>query len=356
MLTEYVLPFKQTLIGAGSGLPLVVASAQPFGIRLTNQPDNYYHIDVFLQRYRASDNNYVAGIVDMQALESSMQGSVPPTHDIPEFRDLSYPAYRAELRALRVHLLSLQEDAISQGKRIVIVLEGRDAAGKGRLSSGITHYLNPRFSRIIAQGTPTPQAMRNWLGRHYKVMPNEREIVVFDRSWYSRAMIQPAMGYCTMRQYHYFMNRVNDWEKALVDEGIDVIKIYLSVSPEAQDLRFKLRITSDLQYWKYSANDRMASERWNLLTYFKERMFAVTSTDYAPWTIIDSDNKQQALLNAIHCILQRFGYEDRGLIHPSLQQSAEESTEAQDLLVDGVLFTGLNREQVAILDRIRIHE
>ena len=128
------------------------------------------------------------------------------------------------------------------------------------------------------------------------MMPAEGEIVVFDRSWYSRAMIQPAMGYCTMRQYHYFMHRVNDWEKALVDEGVDLIKIYLSVSQEAQDLRFRLRITSDLQYWKYSATDRMAAERWNLLTYFKDRMFAVSSTDHAPWTIIDSDNKQQALV------------------------------------------------------------
>lgn len=292
----------------------------------------------------------------MQAVESSKQGSIPPPYDVPEFRDLSYPAYRAELRALRVHLLSLQEWVVSEGKRVAIVLEGRDAAGKGRLSSGITHYLNPRFARIVAQGTPTPQAMRNWLGRHYKVMPEEGEIVVFDRSWYSRAMIQPTMGYCSMRQYHYFMNRVNDWEKTLADEGIDLIKIYLSVSQEAQDLRFKLRITSDLQYWKYSANDRMAAERWNLLTYFKERMFAVTSTDYAPWTIIESDDKQQALLNAIHCVLQRFGYEESGLIHPSLQKEATENTEFLDMTVDGVLFTGLNREQVAILDRIRVHE
>ena len=292
----------------------------------------------------------------MQAVESGRQGAMPLAYDVPEFRDLSYPAYRAELRALRVHLLSLQEWVVSEGKRVAIVLEGRDAAGKGRLSSGITHYLNPKFARIVAQGTPTPQAMRNWLGRHYKVMPEKGEIVVFDRSWYSRAMIQPAMGYCTMRQYQYFMNRVNDWERVLVDEGIDLLKIYLSVSQEAQDLRFKLRITSDLQYWKYSANDRMAAERWNLLTYFKERMFAVTSTDYAPWTIIDSDDKQQALLNALHCILQRFGYEESGLIHPSLQQDAAENTEFLDLTVDGVLFTGLNREQVAVLDRIRIHE
>lgn len=292
----------------------------------------------------------------MQAVSDILPGTATNTHDVPEFQDLSYLAYRAELRALRVHLLSLQEWVIGNGKRVAIVLEGRDAAGKGKLSAGITHYLNPRFSQVVAQGTPTPQAMRNWLGRHYRMMPEEGNIVVFDRSWYSRAMIQPAMGYCSMRQYHYFMNRVNEWEQGLVDEGITLIKLYLSVSQEAQDLRFKLRRSSDLQYWKYSANDRMVAERWQLLTYFKERMFAVTSTDYAPWITINSDNKQQALLNAIHCILERFGYEDSGLIHPSLQAESERQQEFMDFLVDGVLFTGLNREQVAILERISIHE
>ena len=292
----------------------------------------------------------------MQAVSEILPQTTPQIHDVAEFRDLSYPAYRAELRALRVHLLSLQEWVVANGKRLAVVLEGRDAAGKGKLSAGITHYLNPKFSRVVAQGTPTPQTMRNWLGRHYRVMPQEGEIVIFDRSWYSRAMIQPAMGYCSMRQYHYFMNRVNDWEQQLVDEDITLVKLYLSVSQEAQDLRFKIRKSSDLQYWKYSANDRMAAERWQLLTYFKERMFAVTSTDYAPWVIINSDNKNQALLNAIHCILERFGYEDSGLVHPNLQAESEAQQEFLDLLVDGVLFTGLNKEQVAVLERIRIHE
>ena len=209
---------------------------------------------------------------------------------------------------------------------------------------------------MVAQGTPSPQAMRDWLGRHYKQMPEKGSVVVFDRSWYSRAMIQPIRGYCTMRQYHYFMGRVNEWERMLVDEGITLIKVYLSVSQEAQDFRFTLRSTSDLTYWKYSSTDRMAAERWQLLTYFKETMVSVTSTEYAPWVIIDSDNRQQALLNAIHHTLVRFGYEDRGLIHPSLQAESEYEQEFLDLLVDGVLFTGLNWEQVAILERIRIHE
>ena len=292
----------------------------------------------------------------MQAIVDAYQLTDPANHDVAEFCDLADPAYRAELHALRVHLLYLQERVVENGDRVAIVLEGRDAAGKGKLSAGIAHYLNPKHAKIIAQGTPTPQAMRTWLGRHYKMLPERGSIVVFDRSWCSRAMIQPTMGYCTIRQYHYFMGRVNEWERNLVEDGITLIKVYLYVSQEAQDLRFKLRSISDLQYWKYSTNDRLAAKRWQLLTYFKERMFSATSTAYAPWVIINSDDKQQALLKAIHYVLVRFGYEDSGLIHPSLQAESESEQEFLDLLVDGVLFTGLNREQVAILERLRIHE
>ena len=208
---------------------------------------------------------------------------------------------------------------------------------------------------MISQGIPTPQEMRNWLGHHYKLLPQPGEMIVFDRSWYSRALVQPAMGYCSMRQYQYFMSKVNDWEKDLVDEGVSLVKIYLSVSREAQDLRFRLRQDSDLQYWKYSANDRKVAERWQLLTYFKERMFAVTSTDYAPWVIIESDNKQQARLNVIHYILTRFEYPGKDL-RPEFIYQAPDTDMLTDMIVDGVLFTGLNREQVGILERIHIHE
>ena len=244
---------------------------------------------------------------------------------------------------------------MSEGKRIAIVLEGRDAAGKGRAASGIARYLNPKTATIINQGIPGASEMRNWLGFHYKLMPENGHISIFDRSWYSRALVQPAMGYCSMRQYHYFMNKVNDWEKALVDEGISILKIYLSVSRKSQELRFKLRRSSELQYWKYSANDRKVSERWNLLTYFKERMFAVSSTDYAPWVIVNSDNKHQARLNAIHYILSQFDY-DGSDIDIDLEHLEQVNRKKIDMVVDGVLFTGLNVEQAAILERIHMHE
>ena len=284
-----------------------------------------------------------------------MPETAASVYDVPAFRDIQYPAYRAELRELRVQLLLMQEWAMDQGERVAIVLEGRDAAGKGGTASGIARYLNPKTARIINQGIPSPTEMRNWLGVHYKMMPPRGNITVFDRSWYSRALVQPAMGYCSMRQYHYFMNKVNDWERDLVDEGVSILKIYLSVSRESQQLRFRLRRRSELQYWKYSANDRKVSERWNLLTYFKERMFAVTSTDYAPWVIVNSDNKHQARLNAIHYILSRFDY-DGSDIDIDLNHLETINEKSIDMVVDGVLFTGLNADQAAILERIHMHE
>ena len=277
-------------------------------------------------------------------------------YEVAAFRGIAYPAYRAELRLLRLQLLLMQEWIHEQGLRVAIALEGRDAAGKGTTAAGITHYLNPKSARVIAQGIPTPQQMRNWLGSHYKMLPTPGNITIFDRSWYSRALVQPALGYCSMRQYSYFMNHVNDWERNVVDEGVSLLKIYLSVSREAQDLRFKIRRDSELQYWKYSSTDRKMAERWQMLTYFKERMFAVTSTDYAPWAIIDSDNKHQARLNTIYYILSNFDYEGKDISLESLEAAqgyAEHSP--RNILVDGVLFRDMNPEQVAILERILVH-
>jgi len=276
-------------------------------------------------------------------------------YNVAAFRDVNYAADRAELRELRLQLLMMQEWVMQEGLRVAVVLEGRDAAGKGSTASGITHYLNPRSAQVIEQRIPTPRQMRNWLGTYYRLMPTAGNITIFDRSWYSRAIIQPAMGFCSMRQYSYFMTHVNDWEQRLVEEGVHLLKVYLSVSKEAQDLRFRIRQDSDLQYWKYSPTDRRVAERWQLLTYFKERMFAVTSTDYAPWVIIDSDNKHQARLNTIHYILSSFEYEGKDLNLKAIEANADKSDRTRNVVVDGVLFRQMTPEQVAVLERIMIH-
>ncbi len=289
-----------------------------------------------------------------QTSESILPQTAAEKYEVAAFHNVDYGTYRAELRELRVQLLLLQEWIAAEGERVAIVLEGRDAAGKGSTAAGITHYLNPKSVDVIAQGIPTRKQMRNWLGTHYKMLPTEGNITIFDRSWYSRALVQPVLGYCSMRQYSYFMTHVNDWERRVVDEGVSLIKIYLSVSREMQDLRFQIRQDSTLQYWKYSPTDRRAAERWQMLTYFKERMFAVTSTDYAPWVIIDSDNKHQARLNAIHYILSRFDYEGKDLSLRAVQAESQ-PTRTRDILVDGVLFKDMTPEQVAVLERILVH-
>ncbi len=291
----------------------------------------------------------------MQSSHTILPQTTATRYEVAEFRDVSYRTYRAELRILRLQLLLLQEWVVEQGRRVAIVLEGRDAAGKGSTASGITHYLDPKSASIVVQGIPSPKKMRNWLGSHYNSLPEPGSITVFDRSWYSRALIQPVMGYCSMRQYGYFLSRVNDWEREIVDEGVDLLKIYLSVSREAQSLRFRLRQNSELQYWKYSATDRRAAERWHMLTYFKERMFAVTSTDYAPWIVIESDNKHQARLNVIHYILSRFEYEGKDLSLESLQPETD-SDKLTSVIVDGVLFKDMDADQVEVLERILMHE
>ena len=219
-------------------------------------------------------------------------------HDVAAFRDVNYAAYRAELRELRLQLLMMQEWVMQEGLsawRWCWRDATRQARAARRRGLRTTSIRSRRMSS--SRGIPTPRQMRNWLGTYHRLMPAKGNITIFDRSWYSRAIIQPALGFCSMRQYSYFMTHVNDWEHRLVDEGVSLLKVYLSVSKEAQDLRFRIRQDSDLQYWKYSPTDRRVAERWQLLTYFKERMFAVTSTDYAPWVIIDSDNKHQARLN-----------------------------------------------------------
>ena len=276
-------------------------------------------------------------------------------YERPEFSGIEYSAYRAQLRRLRVQLLHMQEWIEDQGLRVAVVLEGRDAAGKGSTAATMTRYLNPRSFGVIAQGVPSARQMRNWLGTYHRLLPDPGQLTFFDRSWYSRALVQPAMGYCTMRQYNYFMANVNAWEERIVDDGVILFKIYLSVSRDAQDLRFQLRQHSDLKYWKYSVNDRRAAERWHMFTYFKERMFAVTSTDYAPWWVIDSDNKHQARLNAIHCLLAGIGYPDRDLGLEDMS-SPRRPGRPRNMIVDGVLFENLNPEQVQILEQIHMHE
>jgi len=274
-------------------------------------------------------------------------------YSVSDYEGLNYSLYRHERHRLQVELLKLQEWCIKENQSIAIVLEGRDAAGKGSTAAYLTQYLNPRYSKIISLGVPTKSQMRSWLKTHKSMMPDLGQIVVFDRSWYSRAMIQPVMGYCSMNQYRYFLKNVNDWEYEQIQSGTNIIKIYLSVSQQSQNLRLQARQNSPLKYWKYSRNDRAAIEKWHLYTYFKERMFSVTSTDYTPWYLVKSDHKLYAQLCVMNLILSKFDYDDKNQLNLGEIISSEDAIKR--IYLDGVLFDNLTLEQLEVLERFKIH-
>jgi polyphosphate kinase 2 len=219
--------------------------------------------------------------------------------------------YQKEKYLLQVEMLKIQEWVKRENKKIVVIFEGRDAAGKGSTIKRITEYLNPRYFRTVALGIPTEEEKNNWFTRYENHMPKEGEIVFFDRSWYNRAVVEPAMGYCTPEQYESFMSEVNEWEKSLNDKGIILIKLWFSISKDKQLSRFKFRQESPLKYWKFSLNDTKVAERFELMTELKNTMFRKTSTKENPWVIINSNDKKLGRLNAMRYLIDTIPYPDK---------------------------------------------
>ena len=266
------------------------------------------------------------------------------------YKELTQKGYRKEKRRLQIELLKLQEWVTNSGKKLAIVLEGRDAAGKGATIKRFIENLIPKTMRVVELGVPTPIQNRMWFQTYNKLLPQMGEIVFFDRSWYTRGLIQPAMGYCTEHQYRYFMNKVNNWERQHVKNGLLLIKFYLSVSKENQAQRFEFRLNSPLKYWKLSANDLKAAKEWDLFTYYKKQVFAKTSTDLNPWVVINSDNKMIARLNAMRYVLMKADYTGKKVLRD--KKWANEIPE-YDIEIDGVKFSNINKEQYELLYRLK---
>ena len=266
------------------------------------------------------------------------------------YKELNQKGYRKEKRRLQIELLKLQEWVTNSGKKLAIVLEGRDAAGKGATIKRFIENLIPKTMRVVELGVPTPIQNRMWFQTYNKLLPQMGEIVFFDRSWYTRGLIQPAMGYCTEHQYRYFMNKVNNWERQHVENGLLLIKFYLSVSKENQAQRFEFRLNSPLKYWKLSANDLKAAKEWDLFTYYKKQVFAKTSTDLNPWVVINSDNKMIARLNAMRYVLMKADYTGKKVLRD--KKWAKEIPE-YDIEIDGVKFSNINKEQYELLYRLK---
>ena len=216
-------------------------------------------------------------------------------------------AYNRKIIDLQVDLVNLQNYITKNNKRLCVILEGRDAAGKGGAIKRFVEHLNPRNSRVVALDKPSKIEKGQWYFQRYlRKMPNPGEIVFFDRSWYNRAIVEPVMGFCSEEQYKLFMNQVNEFEKMLIDDGIILIKLWFSITKDEQKLRFVNRLSNPLKTWKFSEVDMEGQKRWDLYTEYKENMFSKTNSDFAPWEIIDSNNKLNARINSISHVLSKF--------------------------------------------------
>ena len=221
-------------------------------------------------------------------------------------------AYEKELSSLQVELLKLQNHVKDKGLKILMIFEGRDAAGKGGTIKRITEHLNPRGARIVALEKPSDKETSQWYFQRYaKHLPSAGEIVLFDRSWYNRSMVEPVMGFCTERQHHKFLKDAPEFEKMIADEGIQIFKFYFSVSKKEQGRRFKARETDPLKQYKLSPVDKESQKLWDEYTLAKFMMLSATHTDSAPWTIVKSDDKKRARINCIKHILNFVSYPDQ---------------------------------------------
>ncbi|RLA82314.1 MAG: polyphosphate kinase 2 [Epsilonproteobacteria bacterium] len=213
-------------------------------------------------------------------------------------------AYEKELSQLQVELLKFQNHVKDKGLKILMIFEGRDAAGKGGTIKRITEHLNPRGARIVALEKPSDKETSQWYFQRYaKHLPSSGEMVLFDRSWYNRSMVEPVMGFCTERQHHKFLKDAPEFEKMIVDEGIQIFKFYFSVSKKEQGRRFKARETDPLKQYKLSPVDKESQKLWDEYTLAKFMMLSATHTESAPWTIVKSDDKKRARINCIKHIL-----------------------------------------------------
>ncbi|MGI9509313.1 MAG: polyphosphate kinase 2 [Geminicoccaceae bacterium] len=224
---------------------------------------------------------------------------------------ISNKTYEKELAKLQIELVKLQEWVKTKGLKVVVLFEGRDAAGKGGTIKRITESLNPRICRVVALGTPTEREKTQWYFQRYVPhLPAAGEIVLFDRSWYNRAGVERVMGFCTDEQYEEFMRTCPEFERVLVRSGITLLKYWFSVSDAEQERRFQGRIQDPTKRWKLSPMDLESRSRWVEYSRAKDVMFAHTDIKQAPWHVVEADVKKRARLNCISHILSLIPYED----------------------------------------------
>ena len=221
-------------------------------------------------------------------------------------------AYEDELKKLQIELVKFQQWAAKNHKRVAIIFEGRDAAGKGGNIRRFMEHLNPRSSRLVALNKPTSVEKGQWYFQRYiKELPNPGEVVFFDRSWYNRAVVEPVMGFCTEKEYKEFLVQVPEFEHMLYEDEMIIIKFWLSISKEEQVKRFESRKGNPLKRWKFSPVDKRGQELWDKYTFYKEEMFSKSHTTYCPWIVIKTNDKLTARLEAMRYVLSQFSYDGK---------------------------------------------
>jgi|TARA_Y100001936_G_C15945735_1_gene597273 polyphosphate kinase 2 len=219
--------------------------------------------------------------------------------------------YEKTLINLQQELVKLQEWVIQEGKKIVIIFEGRDAAGKGGTIKRVTEHLNPRHCRVVALSAPTEKEKTQWYFQRYVAhLPSAGEIVILDRSWYNRSGVEKVMGFCSDKEYINFLQTCPDFERMLISSGIQLIKYWFSVSPEEQIKRFQGRIDDPTKGWKLSPMDLESVNRWDDYSKAKDKMLEHTDTESSPWYLVESDNKKKARINCISHLLSLVEYSE----------------------------------------------
>ena len=224
-------------------------------------------------------------------------------------RTLRYIEYERKLVKLQIEVIKLQTWAINNNQRVIVLFEGRDAAGKGGAIRRITERINPRHIKIVALPKPSEDEQTQWYFQRYiEQFPKAGEMVFFNRSWYNRAVLEPVNGFCSDEQYNIFMGQVNDFERMILESGIHLVKIYMSISKKEQAKRFDDLRSDPLKQWKMSPVDERAQELWDDYTKYKQAMFTITDTQKSPWKVIKANRKTEARVNTINHILKSIPY------------------------------------------------
>ena len=225
-------------------------------------------------------------------------------------RTLRYIEYERKLVKLQIEVIKLQTWAINNNERVIVLFEGRDAAGKGGAIRRITERINPRHIKIVALPKPTEDEQTQWYFQRYiEQFPKAGEMVFFNRSWYNRAVLEPVNGFCSDEQYNIFMGQINDFERMILESGIHLVKIYMSISKKEQAKRFDDLRSDPLKQWKMSPVDERAQELWDDYTKYKQAMFTITDTQKSPWKVIKANRKTEARVNTINHILKSIPYD-----------------------------------------------